>query len=151
MTPCPGTKSVSLKSSLVQLKQADASAVLTFMTADELHKNNLSTIGEAVKAQDMRWFHLPIIDDQVPEAAFSAAWETAGPLVHDLLERDVTIAVHCKGGSGRTGLIRAQILLERGEVLEPLIKRIQALRPNAFMHACHREYVAALAENLKSQ
>jgi len=151
LTPCPGTKGVSLTSSLAQFKQAGVSAVLTFMTADELHKNNLSTIGEAVKAQGMRWFHLPIIDDHAPEAAFLEAWKTAGPVVHDLLEQGKTITVHCKGGSGRTGLISAQILLERGESIEPLMKRIQVLRPNAFMHACHCDYLHALQQSLTSQ
>lgn len=150
LTPCPGTKGVSLKSSLTQLKQAGVSAVLTFMTADELYKNNLSPLGEAVKAQGMLWFHLPIIDDHAPEGEFLEAWKTAGPIVHDLLEQGKNIALHCKGGSGRTGLISGQILLERGESLEPLMKRIRALRPNAFTHACHCDYLLALQQSLTS-
>lgn len=151
LTPCPGTKGVDLTASLKQIKQAGAAAVLTFMTQEELDKNSLPEIGKAVKAQGMSWFHLPIVDDHCPEAPFLEAWESAGPAVHRLLEQGKTVAVHCKGGSGRTGLISAQILLERGEALAPLMERIRAIRPNAFTHACHREYLAALEENLKSQ
>jgi protein-tyrosine phosphatase len=116
------------------------------MTQAELDKNNLSNIGESIKDKGMSWFHLPIIDDKAPEAEFLKAWETAGPAVHRLIEQGKTIAIHCKGGSGRTGLISAQILLERGEAIKPLMERIKVLRPNAFIHACHRDYLENLLD-----
>ena len=148
LTPCPGTKDADLATSLNEIKEAGAEAILTFMTQAELDKNGLSDIGESIKDKGMSWFHLPIIDDEAPEAPFSSAWKTAGPAVHCLIEQGKSIAVHCKGGSGRTGLISAQILLERGEAIEPLMKRIQLLRPNAFTHACHRDYLQNLASKL---
>lgn len=151
LTPCPGTKGVDLSMSLAQLKEAGAEAVLTFMTQEELDRNSLSAIGKAIKAQGMSWFHLPIPDDHCPERQFSEVWESAGPAVHRLLERGKSIAVHCKGGSGRTGLITAQILLERGELAVSSMRRIQAIRPNAFSLACHREYLAALAQSLRAE
>ncbi|PKG40123.1 cyclin-dependent kinase inhibitor 3 family protein [Psychromonas sp. Urea-02u-13] len=148
LTPCPGTKEADLTTSLNEIKAAGAQAILTFMTQAELDKNNLSDIGESIKAKGMSWFHLPIVDDEAPEAPFSSEWKTAGPAIHRLIEQGKSIAVHCKGGSGRTGLISAQILLERGEKIEPLMKRIQRLRPNAFTHACHRDYLHNLASKL---
>lgn len=148
LTPCPGTKDVDLSTSLNELKEAGAEAILTFMTQAELDKNGLSDIGESIKAKGISWFHLPIIDDEAPEALFLSEWKTAGPAVHRLIEQGKSIAVHCKGGSGRTGLISAQILLERGEEIDPLMKRIQQLRPNAFTHACHRDYLHNLAHKL---
>jgi len=147
LTPCPGTKEVDLTTSLKELKKSGAQAVLTFMTQAELEKNSLSGIGQSIKAQGMSWFHLPIEDDEAPESPFFDAWQTAGPAIHRLIEQGKTIAVHCKGGSGRTGLVSAQILLERGESIEPVMKRIKQLRPNAFTHACHREYLQNLANN----
>lgn len=144
LTPCPGTQTANLSQSLDEIKAAGAHAVLTFMTQLELDKNELSDIGDSIKAKGMSWFHLPIIDDEVPGEDFLLAWKTAGPAVHRLIEQGKTIAVHCKGGSGRTGLVSTQILLERGESIEPLMARIKALRPNAFMHACHRDYLANL-------
>ncbi|WP_019616813.1 dual specificity protein phosphatase family protein [Psychromonas ossibalaenae] len=149
LTPCPGTKGAGLTSSLAQIKESGAHAVLTFMTQEELDKNELSDIGRSVKEAGMSWFHLPIIDDHAPEPPFLEAWISAGPVVHDLLKQGKSIAVHCKGGSGRTGLICAQILLERGEEIVPLMKRIQVVRPNAFTHACHRDYLTSLDKSLK--
>jgi protein-tyrosine phosphatase len=148
LTPCPGTKEADLTTSLNEIKAAGAQTIVTFMTQAELDKNNLSDIGESIKAKGMSWFHLPIVDDEAPEVPFSYEWKTAGPAIHGLIEQGKSIAVHCKGGSGRTGLISAQILLERGEKIEPLMKRIQHLRPNAFTHACHRDYLHNLASKL---
>lgn len=149
LTPCPGTKEADLINSLQQIKAAGAVALLTFMTQSELEKSQLSDIGEATKGQGMLWFHLPIVDDEAPGKPFLEAWKSAGPVVHDLIAQGKTIAVHCKGGSGRTGLVSAQILVERGETLAPLMTRIQVVRPNAFMHACHRDYLTELANALK--
>lgn len=148
LTPCPGTKDVDLITSLSQIKQAGADAVLTFMTQAELEKNKLPELGQSVKNQGMLWFHLPIIDDHAPESEFLEAWKIAGPIVHNLIAEGKTIAVHCKGGSGRTGLVSAQIMIERGEQMNSVMERLKALRPNAFVHACHREYLAELAENV---
>ena len=149
LTPCPGTKDVDLVNSLQQIKASGAVALLTFMTQRELDKNQLSDIGKASEAQGLQWFHLPIVDDEAPGTPFLEAWKSAGPIIHDLIAQGKTIAVHCKGGSGRTGLISAQILIERGEALAPLMARIQVVRPNAFMHLCHRDYLTDLANSLK--
>ncbi|MCW8996385.1 MAG: protein phosphatase, partial [Psychromonas sp.] len=145
LTPCPGTKGVALTTSLEQLKQEGAEAVLTLLTQAELDENGVSAIAAAVKALGMSWFHLPILDDHNPEQPFLDAWQSAGPAVHRLLEQGKSIVVHCKGGSGRSGLITAQILLERGNALTPLMGCIKAVRPNAFALACHQEYLTTLA------
>ncbi|WP_413700746.1 protein phosphatase [Psychromonas sp. KJ10-10] len=147
LTPCPGTKEADLDTSLDEIKVAGAEAILTFMTQAELDKNNLSDLGKSIKAKGMSWFHLPIEDDVAPEPPFLNAWKASGPAIHRLIEKGKSIAVHCKGGSGRTGLVVAQILIERGEEMESLMKRIQKLRPNAFMHACHRDYLSDLNNN----
>lgn len=142
LTPCPGTKNISLQSALQQLKGYGAKAVITLMTEDELKGLSLSQIGNTVKSLGMSWFHLPIEDDQTPNFNFIELWQTAGPAIHRLLENQKSIAIHCKGGSGRSGLVAAQIMLERGEALDKVIKRIQKIRPNAFKLAAHQQYIA---------
>ena len=149
LTPCPGTKGVDLSASLAQIKQAGVAAVLTLMTQDELEENSLSVLGKAIKAKGISWFHLPIADELCPDNRFTEAWESAGPAIHRLLEKGKSIVLHCKSGSERAGLITAQIFLERGEALMPVMEHIQAIRPDAFTLARHREYLAALEQSLK--
>lgn len=151
LTPCPGTKELPLKSALQALKEYGANAVITLMTEKELQALVLNDVGIAVKSLGMSWFHLPICDDQTPDKDFSTLWETAGPAIHRLLENEKSIAIHCKGGSGRTGMIAAQILLERGEVLHKVVKKIQVLRPNALNLAEQREYIESIEIRLARQ
>ena len=151
LTPCPGTKNISLESALLQLKAYKANAVITLMTTDELKCLSLSQIGNIVKSLGIAWFHLPIKDDHTPDVNFNELWQTAGPAIHRLLENQKSIAIHCKGGSGRTGMVAAQILLERGELLHKVVKKIQVLRPNAFNLAEQREYIESIEIRLARQ
>ncbi|QKG65798.1 protein phosphatase [Pseudomonas sp. B14-6] len=52
-----------------------------------------------------------------------------------------TIAIHCKGGSGRTGLVAAQRLIESGVPFSDAIRDVQSLRPRAIQHPAHIEYI----------
>lgn len=149
LMPCPGTKELGVKETLAQLKKQKVDAVLTLMTSSELAKFSLSDLGISVKSLGISWFHLPIVDDHAPESEFLTLWETAGPAVHRLLEQGKKVAIHCKGGTGRTGIVAAQILLERGDNLEKIMKRIKKRRPKAFTLAVHQQYLTTLANNLK--
>jgi len=64
--------------------------------------------------------------------------------VHALLRQGQKVAIHCKGGSGRTGLVAAQILLELGLDKIEAKQRVQALRPYALTLAQHLAYFNTL-------
>ena len=104
LTPCPGTQQVPLPLALDQLRFAGAHGVVTLMTATELAELDLAHLGRQVEQEGMRWFHLPIEDDQAPDAAFEQAWQQALPQLTGLLREGKHLVIHCKGGSGRTGL-----------------------------------------------
>ena len=90
---------------------------------------------------DIEWFHLPVEDDQAPGEAFNAAWAQHVPRLKQLLTEGKTIAIHCKGGSGRTGLVAAQLLIETGVLFSDAIRDVQSLRPRAIQHPAHIEYI----------
>ncbi|WP_233007555.1 phosphatase domain-containing putative toxin [Rheinheimera faecalis] len=143
-TPCPGTKTEALKDSLLTLKQAGASAILTLMPEDEIARNKVTDLPTLCEELGLAWFHCPIEDDHAPLADFATAWQQQGPQIHKLLKEGKKVAIHCKGGSGRTGLVAAQILLERGIDKELVKQRIQALRPFALTLAPHQAYFQSL-------
>jgi hypothetical protein len=105
-TPCPGTKDVGLQQSLEQLAAAGASAILTLMPTAEMQRNAVVDMPELCEQLGLKWFHLPIEDDHAPEQEFTAAWNVTKEKVHALLNSGKSIAIHCKGGSGRTGLVQ---------------------------------------------
>ena len=139
-TPCPGTKGTSIAEALATLQQAGAAAVISLNPISELQSLQVADLGAEVHAHGLQWFHCPIEDDQAPLDDFASAWQQAGPLVHQLLDAGKTVAIHCKGGSGRTGLMAAQILLERGHNKDNVKSMVQALRPFALTLEPHVRY-----------
>ena len=148
LMPCPGTKEADLTSSLTQLKKSGVNVVITLMTSTELNELSLD-ISHITGLLGMDWFHLPIEDDCVPDADFSESWKTVGPIIHALLNKGEHVAIHCKGGSGRTGLVSGQILIERGEKLSLVIEKVTKLRSNAFKLKKHVDYIKAVENNAK--
>ncbi len=141
-TPCPGTKGSSIDSALSTLQQAGAAAVLTLMPNAELELNAASELPALSAAQSLLWLHLPVADEQVPLADFDAAWPVAMAQIAELLAADKAVAIHCKGGSGRTGLIAARILIELGIERSEAVSLVQALRPKAIQHPAHAGWLA---------
>lgn len=140
-TPCPGTKGTRPFEALQTLKDAGASALLTLMPTEELLQNEVDLLPEECQLLGIEWFHLPVADEQAPGEAFKAAWEQHHQRIKQLLTEGKTIAIHCKGGSGRTGLIAAQILIECGVPFDEAISEVQSLRPRAIQHPAHIEYI----------
>lgn len=144
-TPCPGTKGASVAESLQQLQQAGASAVVTLTPATELAKLNIVGLAEQCQALGLQWFHCPIADDCAPAADFTAAWQQAAPQLQQLLDQQQKIAIHCKGGSGRTSLVAAQLLVERGIDKAEIMATIRELRPYALTLTPHVDHFNALS------
>ncbi|EXI90637.1 MAG: Protein tyrosine/serine phosphatase [Candidatus Accumulibacter regalis] len=144
LTPCPGSKELDTENALKQLKAAGASAVITLMPEAEMASNAVTDLPTLCAQNGLQWFHLPIEDDHAPAEDFAASWQAQRVAVHRLLDAGKRIAVHCKGGSGRTGLMAAQILVERGYTKEDALAAVKALRPKALSLAAHQDYLARL-------
>ena len=142
LTPCPGTQQVPLTLALDQLRLAGAHGVVTLMTSAELIRLELAPLGQQVEHEGMRWFHLP------PDTDFEAAWQQALPQLRELLGDGKHLVIHCKGGSGRTGLVAAALLMTLGQPQQEAMAAIKAHRPKAFTLACHRQWLDQLAERL---
>ena len=128
-TPCPGTKAVDLTTSVEQLKNAGAQAIVTLMYEQELIENNADTLPKTCHELDVKWFQLPILDDDAPNEDFAVAFKTHLSELLSILRTQGTIAVHCKGGSGRTGLVISLLMFELGYNKRDIIKRVQEIRP----------------------
>lgn len=143
-TPCPGTKGVDLATSVSELHQAGADAIITTMPSDEMVSNGVTELPDVCFSTGVQWFHFPIEDDTSPGDAFRQAWETGKSRVFEILDRSGTVAIHCKGGSGRTSLMAAIILCERGMKHDQILDQVKALRPYALRLPVHTDYLEQL-------
>ncbi len=145
LTPCPGTKGVELEASLQQLKEQGVAAIVTALDDAELASKEVSELGALTKQLGMQWFQIEIEDDCAPDEDFAAKWQAASPELHKIVDNGGKVAMHCMGGSGRTGLFAAHLLLEKGWPLESIITQVQALRPGAFTKPVQVEYITAVS------
>ncbi|PST85975.1 phosphatase [Photobacterium sp. NCIMB 13483] len=141
LTPCPGTKGVNAITSLRQLKAAGATVVLTALEENELSNQGVQLLAEACKLLGMQWFHVPIEDDCAPTADFEKKWQRANDAAQIALNNGEFVVAHCKGGSGRTGILAARLLLARGMPFNATLASIQAQRPGAFARQSHIDYI----------
>ena len=130
-TPCPGTQQVAIEASLTQLKAAGAQTLVTLLTETDLTHLRVSSLPDYAKKLDLCWWHLPIKDDEVPQAAFEQAWASAKPHLLKEMSEAKTIAIHCQGGTGRTGMVAAMLLLEQGYDWLSVLKLVKTTKPNA--------------------
>ncbi|WP_330212579.1 cyclin-dependent kinase inhibitor 3 family protein [Pseudomonas sp. Z18(2022)] len=143
-TPCPGTQDEPLQQALGTLKNAGARAIVSLMADTELTQNGVGELGRQVQAAGLAWFQLPIEDDEAPDAEFEAKWQKALPALSELLEANQAIAIHCKGGSGRTGLVAAKLMIDRGCSRTRAVELVQQLRPRAIQKPSHVSYIERL-------
>lgn len=140
-TPCPGTKDTSVSDALETLKEAGANTIITVLSSDEIEALSVSSLGKEATDKNIKWYQLPIEDDCEPAEAFNKAWALSKVKLQALLGYKETIAIHCRGGSGRTGLMAAILLLEAGEAWGDVKDQIQKVRPKALTHPAHINYL----------
>jgi protein-tyrosine phosphatase len=147
-TPCPGTKAADLVASVAQLKSAGATAIVTLMPMHELHANGADELPSICQQNDLAWYHFPVEDDAAPAAEFASAWSANSAEVLQILADGGTLAVHCKGGSGRTGLMVAMLLIHRGEPLVSVIEQVQEIRPKSLHIPAHLAFLSEAAAQI---
>lgn len=140
-TPCPGTQGSDLLQSIQSLRDADCSAVITVLTNDEIKSLKVPDLSQQVISSGLQWFQLPIEDDTSPKDQFLERFHTIKSTLLSLLATQKTIAIHCSGGSGRTGLMAAILLLEYGIGWADVKSLIQSVRPKALTLPVHTEFL----------
>lgn len=141
-TPCPGTKGVSLVDSLKSLKEAGAQAVITMMAMAELTEKQVDTLPSLCAELHMDWYHLPVEDSCAPEAPFAQAFAQQKAILLELVESGATMVIHCHGGSGRTGMMAAILMLELGYAPAQVKSQIQLIRPKSLTSSVQVNYLS---------
>ena len=140
---CPG-QSGSLSADLHRLRDWGAGGLVTLIEDHELELLGVTSLPEKVGALGMRWWHLPIRDMGTPDQGFERHWQGAGQELRSMLGDGFRIALHCRGGLGRTGTIAARLLVELGTAPALAIERVRTVRPGSietreqekFVHGC---------------
>lgn len=153
LTFCPGKKQPramtgawcrDLALDMDKINAWGASVVCTLMEQDELHAYKVPDIGSFVTERGMAWFHMPIVDRNVPDRQFEMFWAYYGLRLRQILRSGGKVLLHCLGGLGRTGSIAARLLIELGMHPEDAITSVRRARPGAIENCRQEKYVRSI-------
>lgn len=148
MMPCPGTQETNLESTVSQLKGQGVTAILSMMADEEMNKLNAENLPDICKQNSIHWFNMETDDHKVPGEEALSKWNQYKDKLVGAINQGNTVAVHCKGGAGRTGVGVAMLLLELGWNGDQAITDVQALKPGAFKSELTIKFIKDRAENL---
>jgi protein-tyrosine phosphatase len=137
---CPGLER-SLATDLERLRDWGAHGLVSLIEDHEFAMLGVHSLPGHVEALGMHWWHLPIRDMGTPDQRFEARWRQAGGELRGLLGEGVSIAVHCRGGLGRTGMIAARLLVELGSEPGVAVARVREVRPGSIETREQEEFV----------
>ena len=131
-----------LTGDLQTLKQQGVSAMITTLTDEELQRFGIAGLGPEAESQGIAWQHLPVKDKSLPDEAFEHHWPQAMEQLLPRLLGGERVSVHCRGGTGRTGLVAARLLLAAGIPLSEVVEAVRQARPGALASEEQVEYLS---------
>jgi ADP-ribosyl-[dinitrogen reductase] hydrolase len=108
-----------------------AAAVVSLVEDSELRQLQIWDLEKEVRRRFMEWHYLPIRDVSVPDSGFERSWIADAARLQALIGACANVLIHCKGGLGRTGMVAARLLVERGVDPEAAMREVRVVRPNA--------------------
>ena len=115
-----------LKDELDGLRRAGVDVVVSLLETNEADQLDLVDERQAAEANGIRFISFPIPDRGIP-----ASVQSAISLMSDLvgaLEKGQNVAVHCRQGIGRSGLIAAGVLTIAGASPADAIQAVSSAR-----------------------
>jgi hypothetical protein len=132
----------SLGDDFAAIEAWGASLLLSLNEPHEFARLGVPSFIEDAKRRRFRWLHAPIHDMDTPGAAFEAARVETGPVIAAALDARERVAIHCAAGLGRTGLLAARLLVDRGLTADEAITRVRRARPGTIETTRQEAYVA---------
>ncbi|MGB8768897.1 MAG: dual specificity protein phosphatase family protein [Candidatus Korobacteraceae bacterium] len=132
--PWPGKLAVAarprggdwLQDEMKSWRRAGIDAVVSLLTPDEEREFKLQDEGRDASAQGMTYLSLPIHDRQVPNS--ESALNSTLQQVDGFLSSGKNVLVHCRQGIGRTGLVAACLLVNKGWEPDAAVEFLSAVR-----------------------
>ena len=136
--PCPGRRR-PFREDVASLRLLRVSCLLGLAEPHELAEAD--QLGGELAEVGIEWLQMPVPDFGTPPS--ETAWQAAAARIHPRLDRNETVAVHCWGGLGRSGMVAARLLRERGRTPAAALARVRRARPGAVETAEQEAWIAA--------
>lgn len=132
--PWPGRLAISarprggdwLEDEISGWRRAGVDAVVSLLTPHENKDLQLSEESKLAQSNGLTFLSLPIEDRSVP-----SNWEDASRAIGkatEMLQRGKNVAVHCRQGIGRSGILAAALLIKSGRTPGDALTQISGVR-----------------------
>ena len=125
---CAAPASAELPNWVSQLKQIGATLVVCLLEEAESERIGLEAEEDALTASGLTFLRFPIADFGVPEK--TPAKELIAELSKRLAHQE-TVAIHCRGGVGRSGMIAACLMINERWSFDQALEHISSARGQA--------------------
>lgn len=115
-----------LKDELSAWRGAGVDVILSLLTPEEEHDLELGTEQSEAQALGLKFLSLPIEDRGVPPSETDV--HATLDRVKGLLSTGMNVAIHCRQGVGRTGLMASCLLISAGLYPEAAVTKLSAVR-----------------------
>ncbi|MBN8942563.1 MAG: dual specificity protein phosphatase family protein [Rhizobiales bacterium] len=137
LTHCPG-RDGDLDGDLAAIAAWHATMLLSLVEDREFA--DAAGLGRRLGGQGIRWLRYPIADYGTPRDL--SAWRALAGELRAALDRGGRLVIHCRAGLGRSGMIAARLLVERGLPAEAAIMAVRRARPGAIETAGQEAWIA---------
>jgi len=108
------------------LKAAGFGMIVSLLEAQEARELGLVEEGRACSAVGLEFLHFPIADRGIPESRLH--FENLVSELFVKINSGISIAIHCRAGIGRSGMVAAALLINDGNTVDAAIEAVSASR-----------------------
>jgi ADP-ribosyl-[dinitrogen reductase] hydrolase len=117
-------------------------ALVTLLDDIEMARLRLHDLPGLLSAAGIAWYSAPLVLERTAATVeFESVWSKIGPVLRDILWQGGKVALHCRDGRDRTGMVAARLLVELGCHPLDAINRVRGARPGAIASAEQESYV----------
>jgi protein-tyrosine phosphatase len=120
-----------------------AQVLVTLLDSIELARLRLQALPAQLALHRVDWQHLPVDPQHVPNPSFEHSWRGAATGLAAVVRDGGRVAIHCRDGRARAGMVAALLLVELGCAPQDAINRVRAARPGALTLPQQEDYVRA--------
>ncbi|MEO1649382.1 MAG: dual specificity protein phosphatase family protein [Pseudomonadota bacterium] len=124
----PAPRAGALDDWIEDLRTVGVTNVVSLVSDEEVDALGLRDEVRVVDAADIDFTHCPVTDFQTPEADAARVFVSTVEKVADAMRAGHVVAVHCRAGIGRSGLLSACVLKALGADADAAIRRVTAAR-----------------------
>ena len=138
----------SINDDIAEIIALDCACVLTLTPDQELSQHGAEQLPMMLKRLGLPWHHFPIEDYGIPASPQTERWSDLSLRLHQFLDDDRKVLIHCYAGIGRSGMIALRLMVERGADPIEALAQIRHIRPGAVERPAQYDWaLAGISQN----